>query len=110
LEIVINNLLWQFDLGYNFIMLQVIWAIGLSMISLSFLIFLPNKLLLVVGFLLIASHNLLDGIVMQGNSLCSVLWYILHQRNQIAIDSDHIIRFSYPIIPWIGVIVLGYCF
>ena len=48
LEIVLNNLLWQFDLGYNFIMLQVIWASGLSMICLSFLIYLPKKIVFIL--------------------------------------------------------------
>lgn len=110
LEIIINNLFWQFDLHYNLIVLQVIWAIGLSMVFLAFLIYLPKKLLLVVGFLLIVGHNLLDNIVMQGNSLKSIVWYVLHQRQQIQLDSGQDIRFSYPIIPWVGVIVLGYCF
>lgn len=110
LEIFINNLIWQFDLGYNFIMLQVIWAIGLSMVCLSLLIYLPKKILILIGFILIAGHNLLDGIVMQGNNLSSVLWYILHQRHGFNVDSGQFIQISYPIIPWIGVIVLGYCF
>jgi len=110
LEIVVNNLLWQFDLGYNFIMLQVIWAIGLSMICLSFLIYLPKKIILIVSCTLIAGHNLLDGIIMNGNSARSIVWYVLHQRQGIILDSGQIMRFSYPIIPWIGVIALGYCF
>jgi uncharacterized membrane protein len=110
LEIFINNLIWQFDLGFNFIMLQVIWAIGISMICLSLLIYLPKKILLIIGFILIFGHNLFDGIVMKGNNLSSILWYILHQRQGFSIDSGQIIVIGYPIIPWIGVIVLGYCF
>ena len=110
LEFIVNNFLWQFDIGYNLIVLQVIWAIGLSMLFLSFLIYLPKKILLLFGFILIAGHNLLDSIVMQGNSLESSIWYALHQRHQILLEGGRALRFSYPIIPWIGVIVLGYCF
>jgi len=110
LEIVINSFIWRFDFGYNLIPLQVIWAIGLSMVCLSFLIYLPKKVLLCFGLILIAGHNLLDGIVMQGNSLQSVFWYILHQRQKILLESGQAFLFAYPVIPWIGVIVLGYCF
>ncbi len=111
LEIVVNNLIWTFDLTYSVIFLQVIWAIGLSMVVLSFLIYLPKKIMLALGIVLVAGHNLLDGIVMQGDSLKSVIWYILHQQNMIPIGQNgNSIGFWYPIIPWIGLITLGYCF
>lgn len=69
LEIVVNNLIWTFDLTYSLVILQVIWAIGISMICLSFLIFLPKKAILAVGLLLTIGHNALDGILMEGQSL-----------------------------------------
>lgn len=34
-ELVIVNFAWTFDITYSFRILQVIWAIGLSMIALS---------------------------------------------------------------------------
>ena len=46
LEVVLNNIIWWFDIKYSFIGLQVIWAIGLSMVALSLLIYLPKKILL----------------------------------------------------------------
>lgn len=110
LEIVVNNLIWTFDLTFSFPILQVIWAIGLSMIVLAALIRLPYKAILTVGILLIAGHNLLDGITMQGSSMQSIIWYILHQQMFLPIGSDRMIALAYPIIPWIGVISLGYCF
>lgn len=110
LEIVLNNLIWKFDLTYSLIIFQVIWAIGLSMVFLSFLIYLPKKWLLVVATVLVAGHNLLDGIVMEGNSLKSILWYILHQDNFLVLGPDKILGFHYPIIPWVGLMIFGYCF
>ncbi len=108
-EIVIMNFLWWFDISYGFINLQVIWAIGLCMVILSILVFLPPKVLLVIGLLLIFGHNLLDGIQLSGNNPLAVLWYILHQSNFIQLG-DRWIGILYPILPWVGVIVLGYCF
>ncbi len=108
LEIFLNNLLWKFDITYSVIILQVIWAIGVTMLILSFLIFLNTKLLLLIGLILIAGHNSLDGITMQGNSFSSLLWYALHQQNGTTIGGQ-VVVFAYPILPWLGVMILGYC-
>ncbi|OUR92234.1 hypothetical protein A9Q87_07070 [Flavobacteriales bacterium 34_180_T64] len=110
LEIVLNNIIWAFDPTYSLLIFQVIWAIGLSMVVLSGLIYLPIKALLGIGIILVAGHNLLDGIVMQGSSFKSIIWYILHQQQFLSVGPDRMIAFVYPIIPWIGLIVLGYCF
>ena len=110
LEIILNNLFWWFDVGYSFIALQVIWAIGLSMMCLSILIYLPKKVLLTVSLILIAGHNLLDGIVLEGKSFISILWYVLHQLQFVMFENGRMIAFVYPIIPWVGLISLGYCF
>jgi uncharacterized membrane protein len=109
LELVVNNFIWFFDFNYTLINLQVIWAIGCSMICLSFLIFLQKKIILTIGILLIVGHNLLDNIQMTGESFQSILWYILKQKDSIS-SSDHLILFNYPIIPWIGLMALGYLF
>lgn len=109
MEVVVNNLIWTFDLSYSFPILQVIWAIGLSMICLSFLIYLPYKWILVLGLVIIAGHNILDGLVMQGNSPEAIVWYLLHQNHTMVLGPDKMILFHYPVIPWIGLMALGYC-
>ena len=110
LEIVVNNLIWTFDFSYSFNVFQVIWAIGMSMVFLSFLIYLPRKLLLILGLILVAGHNMLDGIIMKGDSFSAILWYLLHQENYLVLAPNKSILFGYPIIPWIGVMILGYSF
>jgi uncharacterized membrane protein len=110
LEIILNNFLWQFDLSYSQIWLQVIWAIGMSMMVLSFLIFLSRKALIIIGFLIIFIHNAFDHVIMQGTDFTSVIWYILHQQSVIPIEDGIIsVGFYYPILPWIGIMILGYC-
>lgn len=110
LELVVNNLIWTFDITYSFLIFQVIWAIGISMIALSILIYLPRNVLIVIGLVLIAGHNLLDGIVAEGESFGSIIWYMLHQRVRLQVSPDQLISLAYPVIPWIGLMVLGYCF
>ena len=110
LEIIVNNLIWKFDITFSRLILQVIWAIGFSMITLSFLIYLPKKILVIVGLIIVFGHNTLDGIVRNGNGLTDIVWYLLHQPNFIPFGNNQDIGIYYPVLPWIGIMVLGYCF
>jgi uncharacterized membrane protein len=60
LEFTLVNFAWTFQFPPSVIYLQVIWAIGLSMIALSLLVWLPRPLLITLGVLIVAGHNLLD--------------------------------------------------
>jgi uncharacterized membrane protein len=77
---------------------------------LSLLIYLPKKVILGFGLLLVAGHNLLDPIVAEGESIQSLLWYALHQQKFLVLAPGHMFVFMYPLIPWVGVMALGYCF
>jgi len=109
-ELVIVNFAWTFDLTYSFRILQVIWAIGISMVALSILVFLPNWVMLGLGLFLVFGHNLLDSISFQGSSARDLIWYALHQPKAVFIDATHLINFVYPVLPWIGLMALGYVF
>ena len=109
-EIVIMNFIWWFDPNFGFINLQVIWAIGLCMIFLSGLIYLPYKLLLTIALIIVFGHNTLDSITTTGGSFSSVLWYIVHQQQFLPLGDSRMIGFFYPVLPWIGVMALGYSF
>ncbi|MDB2462558.1 hypothetical protein N9W61_00420, partial [Algibacter sp.] len=75
----------------------------------AFVIYIPFRTILVLGIILVVGHNLLDGVIMQGTSTQSLIWYILHQQQFLQIG-DTMFAFAYPIIPWFGLIMLGYCF
>jgi uncharacterized membrane protein len=79
------------------------------MVLLAFLILLPKKAILIIGLIMVFGHNLLDGVVMEGSSLKSIIWYILHQSNFVPLTTINV-GIWYPIIPWVGVMSLGYCF
>ena len=110
LELTLNSFIWWFDIHFGFLNLQILWAIGFSMIALSLLIYLPFPVLLGVGAVIVAGHNLLDGIVMEGYSPQALLWYFLHQNQFLPISQTRVILFNYPVLAWIGVMALGYCF
>lgn len=110
LEIVVNTFIWTFDYTYSVLIFQVIFAIGFSMICLSFLIYLPKKAILILGIILIAGHNALDSIILEGQNFQSIIWYLLHQAKVITNGTDYMIFLNYPLIPWIGLMALGYLF
>lgn len=109
LELTIVNFGWFFNLRFPFIALQVIWAIGVSMLALSLLVRLPLKAILLTGLVLVFGHNLLDGIHVPGTGIDSFLWALLHDQNYFPLGGDRGVFVAYPLIPWVGTMALGYC-
>ena len=89
------------------IWLQVIWAIGISMVALAALLHLPRAAQFGVGLAIVGLHNLLDPIRLTADQPGYVAWAILHQRSLIEFGGAAI-KTTYPVLPWIGVILLGY--
>ncbi|MBV4491993.1 DUF1624 domain-containing protein [Pseudomonas oryzicola] len=108
LEFTLVNFAWTFQLPPSVIYLQVIWAIGISMMALSLLVWLPRGALIALGAILVAGHNLLDTVHFDVGSALHVPWAILHDRGWLEVSDNLRLRTSYPVLPWIGVIVLGY--
>ena len=108
LELTVVNFAWYGVLPPATVFLQVIWVIGLSMIILGLLHGLPPGLLAVIGFTLVFGHNLLTPIHFAPGEAGSALWTILHDRGFLVADGLVKVKVSYPLLPWIGVIVLGY--
>ncbi len=108
LELVLVNFGWTFQFPPQVIYLQVIWALGLSMMALAGLLWLPKTVLLVIAVGIIAGHNLLDTLVLTTDTPLGVAWAVLHQRGWIELGEGLRIRTSYPVLPWIGTIVSGY--
>lgn len=111
IELTVVNFSWTFDISLSVHIFQVIWAIGICMMLLAALIYLPRKILLGLGILIVVGHNMLDGITQQGTEPLSLLWYYVHQFNfQVINDGEGMLAIAYPILPWLGIIILGYCF
>lgn len=108
LEWTLVNFAWTFDPTLERVYLQVIWAIGLSMLALAALVHLPRPALAVVGLVIVLGHNLLDPIHVAAGAPGHTLWAVLHDRGLIDLPWGGQARTSYPVLPWIGVIALGY--
>jgi uncharacterized membrane protein len=107
-ELFILSLFRTFNPSYPYLNLQVIWAIGICMIALSGIIYLKRIYILLIGILLVGAHNLLDTIHVPGNSIASFLWAVLHEPNRFEVG-DLSVSVNYPVLPWIGIMALGFC-
>jgi uncharacterized membrane protein len=88
--------------------LQVIWCIGVCMIVLAAAIRLPMPVIIGLGLVIVCSHNLLDSTNVDPRSPLFLLWAELHQRALIDLPFGFAIKTTYPVLPWIGTIMLGY--
>ena len=84
---------------------QVIWAIGASMVVLAGLIHLPRAAVAAFGFALVVGHNLLDGVSPAAFGAFAPLWHLLHVPGPLGIVP---VVMTYPLVPWVGVMALGY--
>lgn len=111
LELTLISFFWQF--AYQVFIAQVIWAIGWSMIVLAFLVYLPRLVILIIGLVMIFSHNAFDGIAPAEFGDMGWLWNIAHVQGFIPFqifDGFQGMFLAYPLLPWVGVIAVGYCF
>jgi uncharacterized membrane protein len=107
LEVTAVRVAFFFNVGINPLFLLVFWALGWSMIALAAAIHLPWRVLLVSSLLLVALHNLADGVRAATMGSWAWLWRVLHEPGPISLDP--LVFAAYPLIPWIAVMALGYC-
>ena len=106
-EIVILGALLHFG-GYPFLFLQVIWVIGISMIVLGVLIYLPTSVIAILSLVLVGGHNLLDSMPINSGNEVPLYWQLLHVQGFSPSPFPTIV--AYPLLPWPGVMALGYVF
>jgi uncharacterized membrane protein len=122
IEVTLVRIAVSFSFDYRFLgFLQVIWVIGVSMIVLAALIHLPLKLVAAFGLVMIAVHNLFDHVRFESwtgpespvPSIGAKIWMLLHQPFEafpVVSFPSPVIFVVYPLIPWVGVMAVGYAF
>lgn len=102
--IMFSQLSWQGSI----VILLILWAIGIAMMALAALIYLPRWLLLGVSVAIITLHNLLDPLSADRFGRAAWIWDILHQQSVFNFRGINFLT-AYPVLPWIGVMAAGYC-
>jgi len=110
IEVAIITFAFSLDVGYHFIVLQVIWAIGISMIILSALVWLPTPVIGIIGALIFFGHNIFDYVKTGGEAMGIFMTAGGFSGNSILhLGASRIVLDAYAVLPWTGVMLLGYC-
>jgi len=106
LDLTVVSLAWTFFPGI--FILGVLWVIGWSMMILAVLIQLPIRSIAIIGITLIIGHNLFDGVQAENTGIWHWFWSFLHEPNMFMPFPGIRFLLAYPLIPWVGVMAVGY--
>lgn len=110
LELTLMQLAYNFNLSTtNPIFLLVLYVLGVCMIILAVLAWLPLPLIAAISVAVIGLHNLADGIRAQLLGAWGPIWMLLHQVGAFPLAGRLWIA-AYSIVPWFAVMALGFCF
>jgi uncharacterized membrane protein len=109
-EVLIITLAITFNPLYNFVVWQVIWAIGWSMVILGLLVKFPYYTVLITGALLFFGHDIFDHLRLPQNGFAGNLVKVLFTSRVsiLRLSETRFIGVFYAILPWTGVMLLGY--
>lgn len=109
LQMTIIRFMWNFDPLFHYNSQTIISIIGLCMMILAVLVYLPFRAILIIGLVMVFGHNAFDGITFVSGTAAEVIWSFLHTPKNFDLGNGYIFNVIYPLIPWVGVMALGYC-
>ena len=105
LELIITPIGWRFSFQLLPAFAVVLWALGWSMIAMAALIRLPHRVLAALALIVIATHNLTDGVRADSLGAFGWLWQFLHVPGFVIPGK---LLVAYPLIPWVAVMAIGF--
>ena len=109
LEVVVMRCLaYQFNVDFRVTLLFILWALGWSMIVLAALSRFRPVVPLTFGVVMIATHNLFDGVSAQSLGWGAPFWTVLHAPGLLLAGPDRFVLAAYSLVPWVGVTAVGY--
>jgi uncharacterized membrane protein len=106
LDLTVMGYAWTYL--YPFWFSGVLWSLGWSMLAMALLVRLPLPWIAGLGAGIVLTHNLLDGVNPAVLGRFAGLWLILHGHGAFWIAPGKIFFVLFSIIPWVGVMALGY--
>lgn len=108
LELTLVHFGWDPEPEYSFVLLQVIWAIGWSMVLLAPISSLSPRMLVVIGAAIVIGHDLLDSVHLGSSGIERFLWSVVHEQRAFSPQEGVRVIVAYPLVPWVGVMALGF--
>ena len=94
--------------GFNFgwfAFLQVIWAIGAAMVALAALVWLPRRIVLALGVLIVVGHQALAPVDPPHLGAAGPVWRLAMEFGPTLSMPGFV---AYPFVPWLGIMLVGY--
>jgi uncharacterized membrane protein len=112
LELTIVRLGLFFDPLFAPLILTVMWSLGASFVVLAALSCLPSRAVGSLGVLLIATHGLASGFSVDSGSQAATgaAIALLLRPGTLPLPGGIAVIVGYPLLPWLGVVALGYGF
>jgi len=98
------------DIYFRTFLFQVIFAIGAGFFILSFLLKVPAKILGITGLCIIVLHNLTPLVQVSKETPLGFVWTLLFDRGFFSLAEDRALMIGYPVVPWLGILLLGFGF
>ena len=108
-DLTIMTLALTADIHYSLFILSTLWSIGMSMIILGLVIWLPFRAILVIGLLIVLGHNLIDIPEKKHVGEFPLWWMLSHRVGFKVLWEGHGLFIFYPFIAWTGLMIMGYC-
>ncbi len=115
LELTVIRLSWTFNLDYaHYVLAGVIWMIGVCLMLMAGLVWLPLSAILTFGLIVSAGHNATDSFMPRvlaalADSRVPLAWQVLY-FGPMPLGESSRVAVLYSIVPWIGVMAAGYAF
>jgi len=111
-EVVFVSFALTLDPSFSMIVLQVIWAIGFSMILLALVVRAPLAVIGIIGAIIFFAHDILDLVPLPKTGAGNVLitMFFTAFGSAFPLGKSHVLLDLYAVIPWTGVMLLGYVF
>ncbi|SOD79670.1 DUF1624 domain-containing protein [Spirosoma fluviale] len=108
LELTVINFAFWFDIHFQSLMLQVIYAIGGGLVILSLLSKLPAKQVGLIGLVIVFGHNILQLVPTFTDPVAKLLWALFFRTEFFSVSPHFALLVAYPLIPWLGIMLVGY--
>lgn len=111
IDMVAITFMFSLNPAFNGIILEVLWAIGGSMVILGLLVRAPLTVIGVLGCVIFFGHNIFDLMQLPQTGTGSVLLRIFFTAPAVfPVTANHMILEAYAVVPWTGVMLIGYVF
>jgi uncharacterized membrane protein len=109
IEFTLVNFGLLFDLRFRLFLFEVIATIGSGLILVSLLSRLSPKIVLVIACVLFFGHDLIFGIPMPANPVLGFIGSLLFGPGAFPLPSGRLLVIAYPVLPWLGIMLAGFC-